>query len=338
MSSDSVIKVEGLSKSYRNGWRRTSRIDALREVSFEVRPGEIFGLLGPNGAGKTTFVKILLGIVRKSSGTARLLGHLAGSRKARREIGYMPEHLQFAPHHTANSALEFYGGLSGVSASRVRRCRDELLSKVGLEEWRRVPVRKFSKGMMQRLGLAQALLHEPRLLILDEPTDGLDPIWRSAVRNILAELRDQGNTVFVNSHLLQEVEMVCDRVAILDQGKLKYVGSIDAVTDEISSVSYGRLELELLGSRSTIEVALAEVSVETWNPLDENRITVLINLPDQNDIDACVDRLRSHGISIVRLTRTRASLEDAFLSILAETPEHAEAASPGNNLPAEKDE
>ena len=320
MSSDCVIEVDQLSKSYRSGWWKPPKIEALSGVSLDVRRGEIFGLLGPNGAGKTTFVKILLGIARKSAGTVRLLGYSAGSRQARRKIGYLPEQLRIAPHHTAYSALEYYAGLSGVGASRVRRCRDELLTRVGLQEWCRVSVRKFSKGMVQRLGLAQALLHQPQLLILDEPTDGLDPIARSQVRNILSELREQGYTVFVNSHLLQEVELVCDRVAILDQGKLRYLGSIDAATSDMRAGAHRRLELDLLGSPSAVRDALGEGSVNDWNQVDENRCTVLLDLPNQNDVDQCIDQLRARGISIVRLARSRASLEEAFLSILAHSP------------------
>ncbi len=322
MSSDFVIEVDQLSKSYRNGWWKASKFEALADVSLRVRRGEIFGLLGPNGAGKTTFVKILLGIIRKSAGAVKLLGYSAGSHQARRDIGYLPEQLSIAPHHTACSALEYYAGLSNVPAARVRRCRDELLAKVGLEEWCHVSVTKFSKGMVQRLGLAQALLHQPQLLILDEPTDGLDPIWRSQMRTILTELREQGQTIFVNSHLLQEVEMVCDRVAILDQGKLRYLGTIEAATNKAQSGASGKLELELVGLPSNIREVIGEDLINQWNQKDANCCTVLLDLPEQQDVDRCVDKLRSNGISIVRLARLRASLEDAFLSILSEPFHH----------------
>ena len=331
MSNDAVIEVSQLCKSYRNSWRSSLVVNALQHVNLDVQAGEVFGLLGPNGAGKTTFIKVLLGIVRKSAGKVRLLGAPEGSRKSRRNIGYLPEQLQFSAHHTAYSALDYYGGLSGVSAAQVRSCRDELLQQVGLEKWGRVSIRKFSKGMMQRLGLAQAVLHKPQLLILDEPTDGLDPVWRSQVRNILVDLRNQGHTVFLNSHLLQEVEMVCDRVAILDKGHLKFVGSVDDVKSQMGADVNSQLELELLGSQAAIQSALGETVVSSWDPLANKRFMIRLKLNAQDDVDDCVDRLRASGISIVRLTKAQASLEDAFLSILEESSQEATDSVPAKD-------
>jgi ABC-type multidrug transport system ATPase subunit len=221
-----VIEVEGLRKTYREGWIRRRSLEVLKGLSFTVGPGEIFGLLGPNGAGKTTFIKILLGIVRASGGRATLLGHAAGSRRGRRQVGYLPENLRIARHHTGHSALDYYGWLSGLPLRVVRSRASELLPLVGLAQRAGDPVSKYSKGMLQRLGLAQALLHDPQLVILDEPTDGLDPVGRSHVRNVLQQLKQRGKTVFVNSHILQEVELICDRVAILDKGLLRYVGPV----------------------------------------------------------------------------------------------------------------
>ncbi|MFM7072705.1 MAG: ABC transporter ATP-binding protein, partial [Planctomycetota bacterium] len=224
--SAAVIEVDGLRKTYREGWIRRRSLEVLKGLSFTVGPGEIFGLLGPNGAGKTTFIKILLGIVRASGGTATLLGHAAGSRRGRRQVGYLPENLRIARHHTGHSALDYYGWLSGLPLRVVRSRASELLPLVGLAQRASDPVSKYSKGMLQRLGLAQALLHDPQLVILDEPTDGLDPVGRSHVRNVLQQLKQRGKTVFVNSHILQEVELICDRVAILDKGLLRYVGPV----------------------------------------------------------------------------------------------------------------
>jgi ABC-2 type transport system ATP-binding protein len=221
-----VIEVEGLRKTYREGWIRRRSLEVLKGLSFTVGPGEIFGLLGPNGAGKTTFIKILLGIVRASGGRATLLGHPAGSRRGRSQVGYLPENLRIARHHTGHSALDYYGWLSGLPLRVVRSRASELLPLVGLAQRAGDPVSKYSKGMLQRLGLAQALLHDPQLVILDEPTDGLDPVGRSHVRNVLQQLKQRGKTVFVNSHILQEVELICDRVAILDKGLLRYVGPV----------------------------------------------------------------------------------------------------------------
>ena len=224
MVAESVIRVEKLSKTYQEGWFSPKDIQALQDVSFDVRPGEVFGLLGPNGAGKTTFIKVLLGIIRPNTGTAKLFGHDAGDPRGRKRVGYLPERLVVPRHHTALSALEFYGQLSGMTIAEVRARQDEVLELVGLADRASDLVRKYSKGMQQRIGLGQALMHNPDILILDEPTDGLDPVGRAQVRSILDRLRGEGKTIFLNSHLLQEVELICDRVAILDRGRLKRVG------------------------------------------------------------------------------------------------------------------
>lgn len=196
MSQSAAIQVNELRKTFREGWIKRRAFEALKGVTFDVRQGEIFGLLGPNGAGKTTFIKILLGIVRKSSGAAALLGHQAGDRRSRQQVGYLPENLRIPRHLTGSTALELYGRLSNLSAAEIRHRRAELLEMVGLSDRARDGVRKYSKGMLQRLGLAQALLHNPDLIILDEPTDGLDPVARSQVRGLLAEIKRQGKTIF----------------------------------------------------------------------------------------------------------------------------------------------
>ena len=174
---------------------------------------------GAHGAGKTTLIKVLLGVVRRSAGQASLLGHPAGDRRGRIHVGYLPENHRIPRHHTGNSALSYYGSLSGLSLKEIRRRRPALLETVGLAKWGDSSVKKYSKGMLQRLGLAQAMLHEPDLLILDEPTDGVDPLGRSELRRVAAA-ESAGKTVFLNSHLLQEVELVCDRVAILNHGEV----------------------------------------------------------------------------------------------------------------------
>ena len=218
MPHDPLIDVRDLRKTYRDGLFARRRVEALRGVTFQVGGGEIFGLLGPNGAGKTTLIKVLLGIVRKSGGNASLLGRTPGDRKGRRHVGYLPENHRIPAHHSGNTALEYYGSLSGLSLGEIKRRRPALLDLVGLGDWGHTSVKKYSKGMLQRLGLAQALLHEPKLLILDEPTDGVDPVGRAEMRDLWRRLKDEGKTIFINSHLLQEIELVCDRVAILVHG------------------------------------------------------------------------------------------------------------------------
>jgi ABC-2 type transport system ATP-binding protein len=314
MTSAPAIDVADLRKTYRNGIFRRP-FDALRGISFRVERGEVFGLLGPNGAGKTTFIKVLLGIVRRSGGAAHLLGRPAGDRLSRLRVGYLPENLSIARHHTAVSALDYYGRLSRLSGGQIRAKQDELLERVGLLERAREPVRRYSKGMVQRLGLAQALLHDPELLVLDEPTDGLDPIGRSDVRGILSELKAKGTTVFLNSHILQEVELVCDRVAILDQGVLRGVGSPEEIAPQRPQGV--DLELTLCGPEDRIRAALGERGIKQWRVLEGDQYHLLIRLTDQAAVDQCVDDLRRHEVSIVDLSRHRVSLEEAFLDILA---------------------
>jgi ABC-2 type transport system ATP-binding protein len=316
MAQSPTIEVNSLTKVYRDGLFRRRGIQALRSVTFSVEPGEIFGLLGPNGAGKTTFIKILLGIARKSGGEARLLGHAAGDRRGRMNVGYLPEHLRIPSHQNAYTALEYYGKLSGLARSEIRARSDRLLEVVGLAARAKDSVRKYSKGMLQRLGLAQALLHDPQLLILDEPTDGLDPVGRSQIRGILKQLKGEGKTIFLNSHLLQEVEMICDRVAILDRGELKYVGPVATVAARTSEAAELEVHLELAGDEATVRGALNGRPLDLWEPLGEDRFRAALRLADQGAVDACIDRLRASQVSIVALSRRRVSLEDAFLQML----------------------
>ncbi len=316
MTPSPTIEVESLTKHYREGWLRRRGVQALRGITLSVAPGEIFGLLGPNGAGKTTFIKILLGIIRKSGGEARLLGRPAGDRQGRRLIGYLPEHLRIPGHHNALTALEFYGKLSGLSGRQIRERTPRLLEMVGLAARAKDSVRKYSKGMLQRLGLAQALVHDPQLLILDEPTDGLDPLARSQVRTLLKQLRSAGKTIFLNSHLLLEVELICDRVAILDRGRLRYVGPVDTVHASVAQAADLEVQLEFAGDEERAREALNGRPVDLWEPLDEGRFRTALRLPDQKAVDACIDRLRANDVSVIALSRRRVSLEDAFLHML----------------------
>lgn len=318
MTGSSAIDVENLRKRYRDGLFGRRRIEALQGVSIAVERGEIFGLLGPNGAGKTTLIKVLLGIVRRSDGRAQLLGLPAGSRQARRNVGYLPENHRIPRHHTGNSALAFFGALSGLSKSEVRAKRPALLESVGLAEWGRTPVRKYSKGMLQRLGLAQAMLHDPQLLILDEPTDGVDPVGRTEMRAILQRLKAEGKTVFINSHLLQEVELVCDRVAILDHGKVLHQGRIAELTADRTDAD---TRLVLVGSEQAVRGALvkspdAQMLLIAGTANAPPQWEVVYHGCDQAAIDQLVDRLRAAGVSLVSLSRSRPTLEQAFLEIL----------------------
>ncbi|MEZ6090383.1 MAG: ABC transporter ATP-binding protein [Pirellulaceae bacterium] len=309
-----VIETEDLHKTYREGLLRKRRQHALRGVSLDVRPGEVFGLLGPNGAGKTTLIKILLGIVHKSGGRASLLGHPAGSQISRGRVGYLPENLRIARHHTARTALKFYGRLSRMNSRAIAQRSDELLEWVGLANRDRESVKGFSKGMGQRLGLAQALLHDPDLLILDEPTDGLDPVGRSQVRQIIQQLKQQGKTIFLNSHILQEVEMICDRFAILAHGEVKAVGTIDELRgtgDDVAAV----LTTDRL-PEATIEQIKGHFEQAIIDPLPHERLRIQLDPCSSAQLDAMIDRLREAGASIHQIDRGKSSLEQIFLSLV----------------------
>ena len=306
------IFVDSVSKQYRGGFRRQG-VQALNGVSMNIRRGEIFALLGPNGAGKTTLIKILLGIIRSSRGKAEILGMTAGDRRSRVNIGYLPEHLRVPKHHTVRTALSFYGQLSGLTPTTIRERSDALIDKVGLAGRDRESVRRFSKGMLQRLGLAQALLHEPQLLIMDEPTDGLDPVGRSHVRAILQELRDEGRTVFLNSHLLQEVELICDRVGIMNKGNLKFVGAVQ----ELQPKGAGTVNLRLFGKREAILPLIGDASLTADNHL-EDTYTASVAVASLEATDDLIDRIRSAGVGIRELKWQGSTLEDAFLSIIGD--------------------
>ena len=310
--SSPAIQVENLHKTYSEGLLFKRQVEALRGVSLTVDRGTIYGLLGPNGAGKTTLIKVLLGIVRKSSGKAKLLGCEAGDLHGRQGVGYLPESHRIPRHHTANSALEYYGALSGLSVREIRRRRPELLKTVGLENWGKTPVREFSKGMQQRLGLAQAMLHDPELLMLDEPTDGVDPAGRRDMRLTLRKLKEQGKTIFINSHLLQEIELVCDRVAILANGQLRREGLVESIRQGNDP----QYELTIIGDEGPIRSALSRWKIVNWRALGSRQFKVDFTMKNQTEVDSCIDALRAAHVSVVELARHRDSLEDAFMQVI----------------------
>ncbi len=314
MSNDVAIEVESLKKTYRGGFLGRHRVEAVKGVSFQVGRGEIFGLLGPNGAGKTTVVKLLLGIVHKSGGSATVLDRPAGDRVGRRRIGYLPESHRMPRHHSGNSAMAYYGRLSGLGEGEIKARRPGLLAKVGLTEWGKTPIKKYSKGMLQRLGLAQAMLHDPDVLILDEPTDGVDPVGRSEIRNVLRDLKEQGRTIFINSHLLQEIELICDRVVILNKGEVLKESNVSDLTQQ-----EGReVEFTLAGAESTIRAALGEHEILSYDEDQSGECVVAVRASAQESLDACIDALRGKGVSIVSVSRRRQTLEEAFMGIVAQ--------------------
>lgn len=350
-ANDLAIQAVDLRKTYREGLIRRRVFQALNGVSFEVPAGSVFGLLGPNGAGKTTFVKILMGIIRRTSGTGTVFGERAGSMAARRLIGYLPEKLALPTYLTGFQALEYCGGLSGMSGRQVRARRDELLEMVGLTGWGNSRISKYSKGMVQRLGLAQAMLHRPKLLVLDEPTDGLDPKARAGVREILLQMSQEGATVFLNSHLLQEVEVLCQEVAILSEGNLKYCGSVAGIHDflHVSRGQQSNLHIKLIvqGTREQIAAVVPADGERSstpdsgqptdWNPrqiptacvesIRDDQWLISEQVADQAQVDARIDLLRQAGLSIVSLTPQKMTLEAAFLELVG----HAGPSNPGHS-------
>src|SRR5438874_5615932 len=224
-----AIEVQGLRKVYRTSISR-GRLTALDGIELSVPYGQMFGLLGPNGAGKTTTVKILLGLTRPSAGSARIAGLPVSNPESRRSVGYLPEGHKIPNYLTARQTLSIFGRMSGMESEAIRTRSVELLEKLKLAQWIDVRVKKFSKGMTQRLGLAAALIHQPKVLLLDEPTDGVDPVGRREIRDILRDEARNGTAVLLNSHLLSEIELTCDRVAVLRNGKVAAFGRVDELT------------------------------------------------------------------------------------------------------------
>jgi len=304
--ADLVVETTELAKTYSDLLRRRST-QALAGVSLEVAPGAIFGLLGQNGAGKTTLVKILLGLVRPTAGSARVLGSDPGDPPARRHIGYLPEQMRLPEYMKAESFVRYMGRLNGFDGVILERRIPQVLERVGLAGEKR-PLRTFSKGMQQRLGLAQALVHDPDLLFLDEPTEGLDPIGRKQVRDLLVELRNAGKTIFLNSHILSEVELVCDRILILDRGQVVRAGSPREFTE-----STGEYKLRLRNPGEAARAAVAAVDAEAkWDAHG-----CRVRLGGVPELNALIDRLRANGAEIEAIEPVRVSLEEYFIQVVA---------------------
>ena len=308
-----ALSVSSLSKTYRTGLLRRSTVQALDGISLTVEEGAIFGLLGPNGAGKTTLVKILLGLVRPSGGTARLFDRPAGTPAARHRIGFVPENHRFPGFFTATQTLHAYGRLADVPRAERKERIPQLLDRLSLDGRGDTKVKTFSKGMLQRLGLAQALLNEPDLLFLDEPTGGVDPVGRRAIRDIVLELRDEGKTIFLNSHLLSEVEKVCTQIAILRDGTLVRRGSVEELTavDRVYDLVASPVPESLLDSP---ELPLGPAPDSSSSAADLKQYRVRAD--ERATLNAVVDRLRSADVEIESITPLRQSLEDYFIDVV----------------------
>jgi len=308
-----AIEVKQLTKFYRQHFW-TPRRKVLKEVSFEVLPGEVFGFLGPNGSGKSTTIKILLEIIFPSSGGALVFDEPAGSREVKARIGFLPENPYFYDYLTAKEFLEFHGSLMGMAGRSLKSRIFEVLERVGMKGTENTRLRTFSKGMVQRVGLAQAILHDPDLIILDEPMTGLDPLGRKEVRDIMLDLKAQGKTVFFSTHILGDVEAICDRIAILNKGELLSCGPLETLIsaeskyvdilwdNPIRDVKAWDLPkaLELYDQVETTYMKLLRLEGEAQSDFD-GRVNTLVK--------ACLDR----GGRVQSISRKKESLEDVFV-------------------------
>lgn len=303
----SLIETSHLGKEYASRFSR-QKVNALNDFTFKVKEGEIFGLLGPNGAGKTTLIKILLSITFPTRGSAKIFGSDVKSHKWKKRVGYLPENHKFPNYLTGEQVLSYYGRLSGHSGGvELNKKIDEYLETMGLGKWKKTKIKKYSKGMMQKLGLAQSMLSNPDLIFLDEPTDGVDPIGRKEIRDILTGLKAKGTTIFLNSHLLSEVEMICDRVAILNNGDLIKEGNVDELTK-----AENVFELHT-ASPITPEAKQKVLAVDPGIGIGENEIHTEAGLEKLN---AIIDIFRSANINITRVSQKTSTLEELFINVI----------------------
>jgi ABC-2 type transport system ATP-binding protein len=300
-----AIEICGLEKTYAVGfWRKRPR-RALLPLSLAVNQGETFGYLGPNGAGKTTTLKLLMGLIYPTAGTARILGRELGDAQMKAQIGYLPEHPYFYDYLTGSELLEYYAQLSGMEARGRAQKIAAMLERVGLREAARVQLRKYSKGMLQRVGIAQAILHDPQVVFLDEPMSGLDPMGRREVRDLIQGLRDEGKTVFFSTHILSDAEALCSRVAVLNRGELKAIGTVS----ELTAGAGGQVEIMWQGTQAM--AAIAGLAGECRVNGELARATIAEAM-----LDRAIDALRRANCRLISVTPVRMTLEDYFMQQL----------------------
>ena len=305
-----ALEILGLAKSYPTGfWRKTLK-PALSPLELTVKDGETFGFLGPNGAGKTTTLKLLMSIIYPTSGSARILGRDFRDPEVKREVGFLPEQPYFYDYLSAPELLDYYARLSGVSDDERRSRIPELLERVGLGDAGNKHLRKFSKGMLQRVGIAQAIVHNPKLIFFDEPMSGLDPIGRREVRELIQSLKDEGKTIFLTTHILSDAESLCDRVAIIHKGELRGIG----VVEDLTSRSADKTEVVWRGAHAV--PALGSL-------LTEEHVTgdIVRGVVSSEQVDALLEKLRQQHAHVISVTPILGTLEDYFV---AQTSGHAE--------------
>jgi len=315
---NSILKTEGLSKTFKVGfWGRS--VPAVHGLDLDVRKGEVFGFLGPNGAGKTTTIKMLMGLIYPTSGQAWLFGRPIGDQESKARLGFLPESPYFYDYLTGLEFLQFYGHLFGLRGVALGKCIDELLELVGMSHARHLQLRKFSKGMLQRVGIAQALINDPELVVLDEPMSGLDPIGRKEIRDLILRLKESGKTIFFSSHILHDAELLCDRVAIILKGKLVACGSVSELIDE--------------GATHSVEVVIDGLGPEGLARLRQLADRVIVQgaqvlavLPSRQQVGQVLEIIRGAKATLVSLTPQKGSLEDLFIrEVRSKQPELREA-------------
>ena len=310
-----AVEIQGLSKNYAVGFWKKQLRPALKSLSLTVESGETFGFLGPNGAGKTTTLKLLMGIIFPSSGSATILGKSFRDPEIKKKTGFLPEQPYFYDYLSAPELLDYYARLSGVPQADRKQCISSLLEQVGLGDVGSKQLRKFSKGMLQRVGIAQAIVHDPEVIFLDEPMSGLDPLGRHEVRELIQGLKDQGKTIFFSTHILSDAEALCDRVAVIHKGELRGVG----VVNDLRSSAGGKSEV--IWDGTTALPAVAGLLTESHVAGNLVRATVT-----RESLDSLLDKLRQQSATLVSVTPLHGTLEEYFLAKTAEETQEKEGA------------
>jgi len=311
--SDPAIELENLSMEYPSGFLNLKKKKSLEDLTMQVQKGEVFGFLGPNGAGKSTTIKLLMRLIFPTSGTARILGRSIDDVKMHQSIGYLPEQPYFYDYLTATELLDYFARFHGLTPTDRRQRVEKMLKKVGLETAGKIQLRKYSKGMLQRVGLAQAILHDPQVVVLDEPMSGLDPLGRREVRDIILELKREGRTVLFSTHILSDAEMLCDRVGVIVGGRLRGVGT----PGEILGMKAEGMEIlfELRGdSNASPLVSRATRTGERYR----------LQLPE-NELYATLEELKAAGARVLSVTQIKPTLEDFFMNLVEADRAHASA-------------
>jgi len=310
---ENIIEINDLVKDYETGFFKKKMVRAVDGISLSVKGGQIFGFLGGNGAGKTTTIKILMSLLYPTSGSAKILGQDISDFSMHARIGYCPENPYFYDYLTPRELLTYFGDLFGIDKNKTKDRAEYLLSKVGLDEKdRSKQLRKFSKGMLQRVGLAQSLINDPEIVFLDEPMSGLDPIGRREVRELIAGLREKGTTVFMSTHILSDVEALCDEVAILRKGKLAASGKLDDLL-----VSHAETQVFEVTFRGISADGLALPGIDA-SQIAARAHGVMVRIDDESQIDSVLAEARSQGGHLVSIQPTKQSLEELFVATTAD--------------------